>query len=198
MSRFAELAPWVPYAALLLGIALMIGGIMWRGAAPVEWGFMFGFASNSTPLGKVVYLVGALLLVFAANAFIFRGLKTRRETGCPKTTRAAKIVGWESSGLLRIKTKSKVALCAFSPTFDDDEAVEDAQKHIPAGTWICAAVRGKAAKRYQVAEGERVKVCTLYRSRFKLLSSAFKEARERAAASEDGDDDDGDDRGDSE
>lgn len=189
MSRLGEIAPWIAYAALLGGIIFLVVGVLVRGAAPVEWGFLFGFAKNSTPAGKAIYVLGALLLVGSVNVLVVKGLRRRREAGCPHSTRVAKVVRWEDSGLLRIKLGSKEVLCVFSPTWNDADALEDARKAFPAESRLCAASSGKAAARYQVHEGERVKTCTLYRSRRKLLSDAWRDAQ-KAAAEADGDDGD--------
>lgn len=50
---------------------MIIAGIMVRpDGESIAWGYWFGFAENSTILGKVLYLVGVMSLIGGIYAFL--------------------------------------------------------------------------------------------------------------------------------
>ena len=124
--------PWILVA---VGIVLMIAGCFVRPAHKESaWSALWGFATNSTVIGKILYVGGGILLLASIpRALTWGGSKVRElEYDFSRVT----VVAWEPNGVLDIEYFDGDKEHVYLPEVVEGGKREAAAKRWPAGAKI--------------------------------------------------------------
>lgn len=135
---------WVWLAIMGVGLVFIVSGIALKPAdKPVAWGWFWGFAQNSTPAGKAAFILGGFPFVLGVTFFAETAINgeeatssTPTDTRIPYGNRLAKVVQWESSGVVEITGPCR---CYFEPTWQFSEGIHWASNVWPPGTEVWAS-----------------------------------------------------------